>query len=139
MLGIALPLVMILLLILGMLFSFAMDRTVAETGEVLSFYYDGVALDLAEGGITIAGRRIASGSSLPTESIPMGEFRGLAGSVSVQTQAQGGGIYRIVSEAALASPKTKLTYSKRVTCLGSVVATPTGPQFVVSQWEESPE
>ena len=136
--GIALPLVMLLLLVTALLFSVSMDRTVAETDGVRSYYYDGVALDLAEGGITIAGRRIAAGSPLPAGAIPMGEFRGLTGSVSVQAAPRGGGIYQIVSKAVLASPERKLTLSKRVACLGSVVSSPTGPKFVVSQWEESP-
>ena len=62
--GVALPLMMLVLLVIALAFSLAIDRTVAESGEVVSFYYDGVALDLAEGGVAIAGRRIASGSAL---------------------------------------------------------------------------
>jgi hypothetical protein len=129
--GIALPLVLFLLLVVSLSFTLVMDRTVAEIPQVAGFYYDNVALDLAEDGVVIAGQRLAAGGGAPA-SLALGEFRGLQGSVAVQTEPLGSGQYRVTAVGVLSGPDGRERYSRRVSAVGAAA----GGKFTVKQWDE---
>lgn len=121
--------------LVAFLFTLAMDRTVAERGLIQGFYYDQVALDLAEGGIHLAIAALQKGTAGSPGSLDFGEFRNLRGSVQTTVTSSEGGS-RIVSKAVLKDRAGRERYGKQVVVSGRMVSSASGRLFRIESWQE---
>ena len=84
-----------------------------ETPLVKSFYYQNVAIDLADGGINVAKADLLRGRSRNTYNIELGEFRRLKGTSKVTVKKTPDG-YQIDSKGILTDQGGREKFTKNV-------------------------
>jgi len=134
--GVALPAVMALLALMIILFYLALDRTIGERNHVLAFYYENVALDLAESGVSYALAELEQGNPISTRTMRLDTFRGLEGSFEVQVEPLSDQRHAIVSIGRLTDSSGQVQYSTRVRVSGRWVASGPSRTFRVEDYRE---
>ncbi len=134
--GSALPVIFILMVMVSTLYLFAIDRTNSERNHVLAFYYENVALDLAESGINMAVAKLQKGIIPTTDTTHLGEFRGLAGSFRIEVRRLGNNLYQIISVSQLKDKKKHIKYSSRIVANGRIIFKTSGQVFKLEDWQE---
>ncbi len=112
--GVALPAAVCLILMIVALYYLAIDRTISERNHVLAYYYESVALDLAESGINLAAAKLQKRSSPVTAPLFVGAFRGLTGTIEVSVESLPEGRDAITSIGRLADHAGNVHYSSGV-------------------------
>jgi len=135
--GMALPAVFALILLLSTLYFVALDRTLAERNHVLAFYYENVALDLAESGVALAQARLAQGGTA-AQTLRVDAFRGLEGTIQVKVEPAANGRYLITSTGLLTDRSGRVRYSTLVTVRGRLVPSGASKILQIEEFREVP-
>jgi hypothetical protein len=128
--GSALPMVMAFILLILVLYSVSINRTLAERQHVLSYYYENVVLDLAENGVELAKIQIKKGQT-NSKNIEVDTFRGLEGGLSYKITRLSDGNYKIESSGRLTKNRV-VKYTANVEVTGSM----TDGKFAIKQYKE---
>ena len=134
--GVALPAVLALLALMIILFYLALDRTMGERNHVLAFYYENVALDLAESGVNYALAELKQGNPISTRTLRLDTFRGREGSFEVKVEPLSNQRRAIVSIGRLTDRSGRVNYSTRVRVTGRWVTSGPSKTFQVEDYRE---
>jgi len=136
--GSGLPAVFALILLLLILYSVALDRTLGERQHVLAFYYENVALDLAESGIALAQARLQASGTPAGQSLRVDTFRGLEGSLEVKVEREPDQRWRIISTGRLKDRFGRALYTATVSVRGSLKSSGAAGIFQIEEFREIP-
>jgi len=130
--GYALAFVMVMLLFIVALHANALSRHLEDMKHARNYYFDAVALDLAESGVNLAAAEIKRGVKVETLDMSLGEFGPYQGRFQTSVRSIDGGAVRIVSTGKLTKETGKGSHSARVEVVGRM----SGGKFRVLEFRE---